>query len=137
MLSSRHHAVLKEIDTARCVGRWSALGELATRYAKHAESGQVFSLLVTSEALLEEKLQSVKWSARKHWKGDGEMTANGRILIAYPMNIASSTLLADIESDLQNAGKRKMTSEEGYQYKVVLAKVYFYAAQFAKCREIL
>ncbi|KAJ1958305.1 hypothetical protein EC988_000389 [Linderina pennispora] len=30
-----------------------------------------------------------------------------------------------------------MTSDEGYQYKVVLAKVYFYAAQFAKCGEVL
>ncbi|KAJ1936480.1 hypothetical protein EC988_008183, partial [Linderina pennispora] len=114
MLSSRHHAVLKEIDTARCVGRWSTLGELATRYAKHAESGQVFSQLVRSEALLEEKLQSVKWSGRNHWKGDGEMTGNGRIQIAYPMNIASSTLLADIEKDLVSVGKRKMTSDEGY-----------------------
>lgn len=40
MLGSRIQNVVREIDTARCVGRWHSINALAARYAKHHSTGE-------------------------------------------------------------------------------------------------
>ncbi|KAI8324140.1 hypothetical protein GQ54DRAFT_302794 [Martensiomyces pterosporus] len=140
MLGSRHQAVVKEIDTARCVGRWHAIGELAERYAKHGPPGQVYSSIITNEARLEEQLQVVTWDPKEHWKNEGEhVESQGakQIRVAYPMNMSNIASLSAIEKDAVNVGKKTMTKEEEYQHKVVLAKIYFYRGKFDECREVL
>ncbi|KAJ1734724.1 hypothetical protein LPJ61_000926 [Coemansia biformis] len=130
-------AALREIDAARCVGRWSAVGPLAARLTRHESPGQVFSLIVASEAELEEHLAAVEWDPQEHWKDEGarhDAQDGARLTVRYPMVISGSGRLGAIEKQLRQAGRQTMTEEEEYQYKVVLAKVRFHAADFAQCK---
>ncbi|KAJ1959596.1 hypothetical protein GGI12_004255, partial [Dipsacomyces acuminosporus] len=140
MLGSRHQTVVKEIDTARCVGRWHVIGELAEKYAKYGPAGQVYSSIIVSEARLEEQLLAVTWNPKRHWKDEGEYEepdGRRRIHTVYPMNASNAASLASIERDLVELGKKTMTKEEEYQHKVVLAKLYFYRGNYDSCRETL
>ncbi|KAJ2710172.1 hypothetical protein H4R19_003879, partial [Coemansia spiralis] len=123
--------VLGEIDAARCVGRWSAVRPLAAKLAAHEPAGQAFSLIVTGEAELEEYLATVEWDPQAHWRDEG---AGSRPTTRCPMVISGARRLGAIESKLLQASTQEMTDEESYQFKVVLAKVRFHGADFAKCR---
>ncbi|KAJ2552476.1 hypothetical protein EV175_003295 [Coemansia sp. RSA 1933] len=103
-------------------------------------SGQVFSSIISSEAELEELLLTVKWDQKKHWENDGSNAAaprgrHGRLHIGYPMHISNNSSLESIEKSMIKHGKRSMSSDEEYQYKVVLAKIYFYNGKFDRCKE--
>ncbi|KAJ2876963.1 hypothetical protein GGH93_000338 [Coemansia aciculifera] len=140
MLGSRHQAVVKEIDTARCIGRWHTIGALAARYAKNGPPGQVFSHIISSEARLEEQLLAVAWDPQAHWESEGEYRSTGestRLQIRYPMHISDDSVISSIASEMTHMAKQAMTSEEEYQFKVVLAKVYFYGGKFDQCRGAL
>ncbi|KAJ2612447.1 hypothetical protein H4S08_002692 [Coemansia sp. RSA 1365] len=140
MLGSRHQSVLKEIDAARCVGDWSAARSLAAKLTKHGSSGQVFSTTVISEAELEEHLLDLEWDPQKHWRDEGSINDTGndtQIVVHYPMSIPGSKFLEGVERRLLKMVKHTMTEEEEYQFKVVLAKVYFYSSKFAPCQETI
>ncbi|KAJ2718846.1 hypothetical protein GGI07_005557 [Coemansia sp. Benny D115] len=135
MLGSRNQTVLKEIDTARCVGRWAALGALATKYSKHNSGGQAFARLVACEARLEELLLGITWDPRAHWKDEGTAVDNetGRLRIYYPMHLsaAAGAALEPLEREAQDIGRLpELTCEERFQQRVVLAKICFYAGRF-------
>ncbi|KAJ2892759.1 hypothetical protein GGI21_005538, partial [Coemansia aciculifera] len=100
----------------------------------------VFSRIIQSEARLEEQLLAVTWDPQVHWEGEGEYTGAGEsmhLVIRYPMNISDDVVLSSIEKDMRHIAKLSMTSEEEYQFKVVLAKVYFYGGKLDRCREAL
>ncbi|KAJ2162155.1 hypothetical protein GGF46_000897 [Coemansia sp. RSA 552] len=138
MLSSSQRSVLKDIDAARCVGRWSAATALASKLSKHGSPGHVFASIVASEADLEEHLLTVEWDAHQHWKDEGCPGDGTQLVTRLPMNIShSGTLLDAIEKRMRKAAKHTMTLEEEYQFNVVLAKIHFYAARFDQCRKAI
>ncbi|KAJ2801395.1 hypothetical protein H4R20_003687 [Coemansia guatemalensis] len=137
MLGSRHQSVLKEIDAARCVGHWSTVRSLAAKVSKHGSPGQVFSTTVVSEAELEEHLLELEWDPQSHWGDECSINFAGddtQVTVHYPMSIPSSRFLEGVERRLLKVAKHSMTEEEEYQFKVVLAKVYFYSSKFDPCQ---
>ncbi|KAJ2786727.1 hypothetical protein GGI15_001305 [Coemansia interrupta] len=141
MLGSRHQTLLKEIDTARCVGQWSTIAGLATKYAKHSTAGQAFANIIICEARLEELLLNIPWTPRTHWKDEGSVMEDGvRLRTYYPLHLSTtaSATLDPLEKDLRRIGQgRSMTDEEKFQLSVVLGKVCFYGGRFDACREAL
>ncbi|KAJ2790441.1 hypothetical protein H4R21_006511, partial [Coemansia helicoidea] len=126
-------SVLREIDAARCVGRWSAVAPLAARLPAAESPGQAFSLIVTAEAEVEELLAAVDWDPRVHWR-DEAARDGGRPTIGFPMAVPGKRRLGGIEDRLRQALKHAVTDEEDYQHKVVLAKVLFHSGDYARCR---
>ncbi|KAJ2076802.1 hypothetical protein H4R24_005496 [Coemansia sp. RSA 988] len=140
MLGSRYQSVLKEIDAARCVGHWSAVRSLAAKLSKHGSPGQAFSTTVISEAELEEHLLELEWDPQSHWSDECNMNATSndtQVTVHYPMSIPNSKFLEGVERRLLKVAKHPMTDEEEYQYKVVLAKIYFYSSKFDSCQEAI
>ncbi|KAJ1665921.1 hypothetical protein EV178_002767 [Coemansia sp. RSA 1646] len=111
MPPSRQQTTVKEIDTAR------------------------------GEAELEELLLTVTWDQRKHWENDcvRDDASGGqeRLHLGYPMHISNNPSLESIEKNMVKHGKRSMSPDETYQYKVILAKIYFYNGKFDRCKETI
>ncbi|KAJ2701621.1 hypothetical protein H4218_001333 [Coemansia sp. IMI 209128] len=100
----------------------------------------VFSHIISSEAQLEEQLLAVTWDAQAHWESEGEhanVGDNRRLQIRYPMHISDDSVISSIATEMAQVAKQAMTSEEEYQFKVVLAMVYFYGGKFDQCRGAL
>ncbi|KAJ2459949.1 hypothetical protein GGF42_001147 [Coemansia sp. RSA 2424] len=86
------------------------------------------------------KLLAVTWDPQAHWEGEGEYADAGgsrRLQIRYPMHISDDQVLSSIEKEMTHMAKQAMAGEEEYQFKVVLAKVYFYGGKFDQCRGML
>ncbi|KAJ2702666.1 hypothetical protein FB645_004201 [Coemansia sp. IMI 203386] len=141
MLGSRNQTILKEIDTARCVGQWSSIAGLAAKYAKHSPGEHAFSSIISCEAKLEELLLGIAWDPNSHWKDEGSVMDDGpRRRIYYPMHLSStaSVALEPLEKDMLKIGKsRVMAEEEKFQQSVVLGKICFYGGRFEACRKAL
>ncbi|KAJ2395614.1 hypothetical protein GGI05_001503, partial [Coemansia sp. RSA 2603] len=141
MLGSRHQSLLKEIDTARCVGQWTAIAGLAAKYTKHSTAEQAFAKIILCEARLEELLLNIPWTPRTHWKDEGSVMEDGvRLRTYYPLHLSTtaSATLDPLEKDLRRISKgRSMTDEEKFQLSVVLGKVCFYGGKFDACSEAL
>ncbi|KAJ2458652.1 hypothetical protein GGI02_005984, partial [Coemansia sp. RSA 2322] len=102
-----------------------------------------FSTIISNEARLEEQQLAVAWDPQAHWRDEGEFRVRDKegsdlgLQIHYPMHFSDHSSLSSIENDMMLVGKQKMTSEEEYQFKVVLAKIYFYGGKFDQCRTTL
>ncbi|KAJ2490760.1 hypothetical protein IWW37_002863 [Coemansia sp. RSA 2050] len=99
-----------------------------------------FPHIISSEARLEEQLLAVTWDSQAHWESEGEYRGVGesrQLQISYPMHISDDSAISSIASEMAQVAKQAMTSEEEYQFKVVLAKVYFYGGKFDQCRGAL
>ncbi|KAJ2747644.1 hypothetical protein GGI20_000293 [Coemansia sp. BCRC 34301] len=80
------------------------------------------------------------WDPQAHWMDEGEYGGAGenrRPRTRYPMHISDDSVLSSIEKDMAHVAKQAMTGEEEYQFKVVLAKIYFYGGKFEQCRRAL
>ncbi|KAJ2816929.1 hypothetical protein GGI24_005573, partial [Coemansia furcata] len=53
------------------------------------------------------------------------------------MHISDDSVISSIATEMAHIAKQTMTDEEEYQFKVVLAKVYFYGGKFDQCRGAL
>ncbi|KAJ2624296.1 hypothetical protein GGI26_001652 [Coemansia sp. RSA 1358] len=53
------------------------------------------------------------------------------------MHVSNNSSLESIEKEVVKLGKRNMSEDEAYQYKVILAKIYFYNGKFDQCKEAI
>ncbi|KAJ1881122.1 hypothetical protein LPJ66_011378, partial [Kickxella alabastrina] len=132
-LSRNHTALLKEIDTARCVGRWQALAALAAKYAKHNSAGQGFASIVACEARLEELLLDIPWDTRAHWHDEAapvEGSAN-RLRMHFPKHLsAPSAALEPLEKEVRGIAGMALNDEERFQQRVIASKIRFYGGHY-------
>ncbi|KAJ1919082.1 hypothetical protein H4219_002237 [Mycoemilia scoparia] len=121
MSSTKLQAVIREIDTVRCVGQWHIIPDLSSRYSKTVtESNEAFSSILLTEKLLEEELLNIKWNPKEHWISDGKTNATGQVSApAIPPILQQSTETKKIQNQLDYISRKKMTPEE-LEVKIVL-----------------